>query len=325
MILITGAAGFVGQHLLATLTARLAKSRIRAFDTSRPSRLFPDDVEAIFGSVEDAERLPFALEGADAIVHLAARAQPDSRDLESMRKTNVDGSRNVYSAAVRSGCKLFVHMSSAGIYGPPSRLGPFREYDTPRPQTAYQRTKWEAEEALRSIDNRGTTLIILRPAGMYGPGSHLEIPMYRKILAQRRSIEFPGSVVVHPTNVRDVVEAVLAVLSHPAPHGSVFNVGGERRLRLEDLYALVAEFLEARRRRFVVPPWLAAPLVAVTSPMLSVTGRSNPMLAGMSRGELFYAAVDDRPFRERYVDVPVVPLEQGVRDHLEWARAERLL
>jgi nucleoside-diphosphate-sugar epimerase len=125
--------------------------------------------------------------------------------------------------------------------------------------------------------------------------------------------------------VRDVVEGILAILQKPAPHGTVFNIGGERAIRLQDLEALVAETLGVPRRRLVLPSWLAGPLAGAADPLLTLMGRPNPLRVRMSRGHLFSAAVDDRPFRQRYPDVPTVRLEDGLREHIEWARAQRLL
>jgi nucleoside-diphosphate-sugar epimerase len=226
---------------------------------------------------------------------------------------------------VDAGCELFIHLSSAGIYGPPVGPAPFKEDDVPKPSTPYQRTKWEGELAVRRFDPKKTKLNVLRPAGIYGSGSNLEIPTYRKVVARRSTIEVSGGVLVHPTHVRDVVEGILAISRKPAPHGTVFNIGGERAIRLQDLEALVAETLGVPRRRLVLPSWLAGPLAGAADPLLTLMGRPNALRVRMSRGHLFSAAVDDRRFRQRYPDVPTVRLEDGLREHIEWARAQRLL
>jgi nucleoside-diphosphate-sugar epimerase len=279
----------------------------------------------IGGLIEDPAAVSPAVQGAEVVIHLAAKVQPASRELDELYRVNVSGTSNVYAAAVESGCRLFVYMSSAGIYGPPRGPEPFKESDDARPTTAYQRTKWQAEEAVRRSDPKGTTLNIFRPSGIYGAGSRLEIPRYRKIMRRRWSIELAGGVIVHPTHVGDVVEAILAVLDQPAPHGTTFNIGGERPILLQDFEALVAEALGVPRRRVVLPAGLSGPAAGVAASVLSWTGRPNSLLRGMSRGRLFSSAVDDRPFRQRYPGVPVRPLSSGLREHIDWARTQRLL
>ena len=137
-------------------------------------------------------------------------------------------------------------------------------------------------------------------------------------------MEVGGGVVVHPTYVDDVVHAILALVAEPAPHGTVFNVGGERALRLQELQALQAEILGVSRRRIVVPPRLAGPVSLVAGRLLA--GRAaEPPLAAMLRGELFSAAVDDRKFRSRYASVPVTPLRTGLAETIDWAIGHGLL
>ena len=325
MILITGASGFVGQHLINALVERFSPSSVRILDARPPSFALPSGVQATCGLIENPQSVATALHGVEVVVHLAAKVQPDSRDIQEMRRVNVDGTRSVYSAAAHAGCKLFVHMSSAGIYGPPRSPSRFKEGDVPAPVTPYQRTKWEAEEVLRNADSKGTTLNILRPAGLYGPGSRLEIPSYKQVLSKRWTIEFTGGVVVHPTHVTDIVKAIVALVQQPAPHATVFNVGGERPVRVDDLHALTAEILGVRRRRVVLPPWIATPLIGIATPGLALMGRRNPLLARISRGGLLSSAVDDSLFRDRYPTVPVVALALGVREHIDWARAHSLL
>lgn len=325
MIFVTGASGFVGQHLVKALRTRFPDEPVRAFDF-RPSTIEPPaGVEAVLGSVEEPGDLRTAISGARAVIHLAAFVQPGSRAFDKMWRVNVEGTRNVFAAAVNAGCRLFLHLSSAGIYGHPHQPRPFGEDDLPRPTSPYQRTKWEAEEALRQADPHGTVVNILRPAGIYGAGSYLEIPTYKRIMAKGWAVETAGGIIVHPTHVEDVVQALVALVQAPAPHGTVFNIGGERPIRLSELEALIAGTLGKRRRRVVLPPQVTGPLMAIVDPLLGFLGRPNPLRKGIGQGRTFSSAVDDSRFRKRYPDVPVVKLQDGVRDHLDWAFANRLI
>ncbi len=138
-------------------------------------------------------------------------------------------------------------------------------------------------------------------------------------------MELRGGVVVHPTYVDDVVQTIMAILADPSPHGAVFNVGGERALPLQELQALQAEILGIRRRRLVIPTWLARPAAALAVPLLARKGRTKPPLTAMARGELFSAAVDDRRLRRRYPELRVTPLRTGLVETFEWAVERGLL
>jgi nucleoside-diphosphate-sugar epimerase len=312
--------------MVRALKRRFPTESLRALTRTESSPEFlPEGVEIFLGALEQSELPAAVVEGAHLVIHLAARAQPDSREITEMRRVNVEGTRKLYSAAIAAGCKIFLHISSAGIYGPARTPDLRREQDVCGPVTPYQITKWEAEQALNQIDPLHTVLNIIRPAGIYGPGSYLEIPTYRKILVQDWSVEPAGDVIVHPTHVRDVVEAVMALIEHAAPHGTVFNIGGERALRVNDLHALVAEILGVRRKRITLPTSIAGPVGGVAGALFAFMGRPKPLLAPMCRGHLLNAAVDDSRFRQLYPTVPVVRLLDGLREHIDWARSQRLL
>ena len=236
MILITGATGFVGQHLLRTMRSRFPGRQIRILTrTSSPVGALSNDVQVVLGDIADPKIAAVAVQGVYGVIHLAAKLNANAHAIQEMRRVNVEGARNLYAAACAAGVSLFVHMSSAAVYGPPRSADPFREDDVCKPITPYQVTKFEAEEALRQIDPKNTRLNILRPPGIYGPGSLLELAVYNKVLTRRWSIELSGGIIVHPTYVGDIVEAIIALVEEPASAGTVFNLGGERPILLRNL------------------------------------------------------------------------------------------
>jgi nucleoside-diphosphate-sugar epimerase len=322
MILVTGATGFVGRHLVRALRTHFSGKSIKIFSrTLPPPGVLPNGVEVYLGKIEDAQAAAEVVRGVEVVIHLAA--QVHARDTQQMRRVNAGGTRMLYSAAVAAGSKLFVHMSSSGVYGPARSPQPFREDDDLRPATPYQLTKFEAEELLGEIDPRETTLNILRPPVIYGSGSLLAA--CKSVLARRWAIEPRGGVIIHPTHVRDVVEGIIALIERPASQGAVFNLGGERPILAQDLSAMVAATLGVGRRRVVLPPSVAGPLGGIAEPIFSWIGQPKPLLARMCQGQLFSAAVDDRRFRQRYPSASVMSLADGLREHIDWARGRGLL
>lgn len=325
MIAITGATGFVGRRLYKALAKDFSAESIRVLTRARPAAdEFFGGSHVCHGRLEDRDVTPALVHDAEVVIHVAAQAQSASYEGADMRQVNVAGTRYLYSAAVAAGCKLFLHVSSAGVYGPARGSEPFGEEDVARPVTLYQQTKWEAEEALREIDAKRTVLNILRPAGLYGPGTRVEINGYRRVLSERLSVELTGDFIGHPTHVDDLVEAIIALVRRAATHGAVFNIGGERPIRLHDFESLAAEILGVRRRRLIVPSEVAWPLALIRQ-NLPLFKAPKPHLAARSRGSVFSIAVDDRRFRKLYPGVPVVKLRDGVREHIAWARQQRLL
>lgn len=325
MILVTGGCGFVGSHVVAALGRRPGIGRVRVLDTQHANNQDEAAVEMVQGSVTDPAVVRRAVEGVHSVVHLAAKVDPHSADLNDLRAVNVEGTRIVLAAAVEARCALFLHLSSAGVYGHPRGDRPFLESDQPNPTTPYQRSKWEAEQVIKSADVASTVVNVLRPTGIYGPGSHLELPAYRKVATQRYVLELSGGVIVHPAYVGDVAAAICAMVEEPAPHGTVLNLGGERAVRTEDLYELVGQVMQVRRHRFRIPAGVASPAARVTARILAALGRPEPRLLLFSRGANLSAGVDDTAFRARYPNASVASLRQGVREHIYWARNEGLL
>jgi len=282
-------------------------------------------VEVMQGAIDNANDVAAAVSGVRVVIHLAAKVQPSSTDSDELMRVNAGGTKTLASAAAAAGVEQFIHLSSAGVYGHPRQPNPFREDDELRATSAYQRSKLEAERQLLSVDRQSMRVNILRPAGIYGPGSMLEIPAYRAIRSRRWSVELAGGVLVHPTHVSDVVGAILALIDDPAPDGSVMNVGGERPILLQEFQALVASELGAQRHRVTVSPKIATPVAAMAAIAASTLGHPKPLLTAFARGALVSSAVDDRLFRGRYPTVSVMSLEAGLRGHLDWAREQSLL
>ena len=326
MILITGATGFVGQHLLRAIRSRFPDRPVRILSCATPPPgALPDGVQVVLGDIADPKPAAAAVQGTYGVIHLAAKLQTNAHAIQEMRRVNAEGARNLYAAAVAASVRLFVHMSSAGVYGPPWSADPFREEDVCNPITPYQVTKFEAEEALCQIDPTETRLNTCDPQASMAPGVCSSLPFTTKFLPGGGRIELSGDAIVHPTYVEDVVEAILALIEQPAPAGTIFNLGGERPIRLRALCGLIAEVLGVSRRSIVVPASIAGPFGGIAQALFALMRRPKPLLAEMSRGRCFSSAVDDGRFRERYPNVPVVRLVDGLREHIDWAREKHAL
>jgi nucleoside-diphosphate-sugar epimerase len=325
MILVTGATGFVGRRLIPALRDRFSTKPIRILARMMPPPgALPESIQVFLGDLKDTRIAGALVREAEVIIHLAANVQTDSRDIREMRRANTDATTNLFKAAIAGGSKLFIHMSSAGVYGPARSIVPFKEDDFCKPGTPYQISKFEAEKALGQIDPKQIILNILRPPIIYGSGSTHWLAA-NKVFARRWSVELKGGIIVHPTHVQDIAEGIIALVERPAAAGAVFNLGGDRPILTQDLFALIAETLGCRQRRIVLSPPIAGPLGGIAEALCSLIGRPKPLLAAMCQGHCLSAAVDDSRFRERYPAVPRLSLTEGLREHVEWARANGLL
>ena len=174
-VLVTGAAGFIGRHLVAKLAS--CGARVLATDLATSGAHETPDVEWRTLDVRDADQLAASVSGfrPDVIYHLAALASVPSSmaDPAADVETNVLGTVNVAVAAVAVGVRRVVFFSTGGaLYGDPERL-PVDESQPPSPASVYGASKAAAERYLHVITaGTDTDVAILRPGNVYGPGQN---------------------------------------------------------------------------------------------------------------------------------------------------------
>src|SRR5258708_38517268 len=172
-ILITGATGLLGGHLLQTLQQRGEQIRALILPVENADKLIAQGVEVARGDVTDASTLATAVKDIEIIFHLAGMMGVN-RPLADYRLVNVRGSENLYRPAQAAAVRRFVHTSSHTVYG----LGYGRfltEKDALRPDPdPYSLTKAEGDRLIRRLMlSSKVETVILRPGTFFGPGDRL--------------------------------------------------------------------------------------------------------------------------------------------------------
>lgn len=262
-VVVTGADGFVGRALVAHFreTGRPFRATVRAWSAEVP---LPPSVVVVrdLASAPEAE-LAALLEGAAAIVHLAARVhvmrETAADPTASYRAANVVPTARLAHAAVRAGTTRFVFASTVKVNGEITTPGrPFRPDDPPAPQDAYARSKLDAERELGRIC-AGTSLVpvILRLPLVYGPGVAGNFLALQDEIARGRAL--PLGAIRNRRSVlgtANLVEAIDAALDAPeAPRGVHFVADGES-VGVPDLVRAMAAALGVEARLRAVPVWL---------------------------------------------------------------------
>jgi nucleoside-diphosphate-sugar epimerase len=167
-VLVTGANGFIGK----ALCAYLARQDIQVVPVVRR----PSDVPgSLVLQANDEAGWLAALQGCDAVVHLAGQARADAKaqDLSlALHEANVTPALRLYQRANQVTVRRFIFLSSAKVNGERSALhASFGPEDIPAPEDAYAVSKWEAEQQLWALAKQsGTELVVIRPPLVYGPG-----------------------------------------------------------------------------------------------------------------------------------------------------------
>jgi nucleoside-diphosphate-sugar epimerase len=281
-------------------------------------------VELVQGDLRDPPSLAPALQGVRMLVHLAAILPGPLEPHRDLWETNVEGTRSIARAARTAGVARFVHVSSAGVYGDGDGA-PHRESAACQPTDEYERSKLESERALAEhLRGSMTAWTVLRPAGIYGPGRASSIDFYRRVARRRIWLHGPARIVVHPTHVRDVVQAILLVLDAPDIGGETINVGGERPVDYRELVEMVARRLGVHVAQIALPYPVAWTLATTAQSFLGVFGAPAPARLRRLRRRLVSRALDTSKARDRLGFTPT-SLERGLDETIDWARQEGLL
>jgi NADH dehydrogenase len=254
VIVLTGGTGFVGQRLARQLTAQGRAVRVLSRNPHRVA--LPGTVEWAAGDLTDPSSLSAALKGAETVIHLAAALPGGRVPTAGLESANVGGTAALASAARAAGVRRFIHVSSAGVYGDGLEEAPHREADPLSPATPYERSKLEAERALKAaLEGSSVSWTILRPPGLYAADRPATAAFFREVARRRLWLHGPARVWVHPTHVLDLVDAIVRTLDHRDLHREVLNVGGGRPVEFRELIGLVGARLGHTPQQVSMPRW----------------------------------------------------------------------
>lgn len=231
-VLVTGASGFIGWHVVRELRRLERPVRALVRVDSQVQQLRSLGVEIYVGDLLEADSLAAAVKGCSAVVHLAGAMQ--GADEEAYRRVNVDGTLNLLDAVARHGrdVRRFVFVSSLAAVGPACGADPPDESAEPRPVGPYGRTKLEAEAEV--LERRGRLAVtVFRPPIVYGPRDRKLLPYFQLIRAGLLLLPGEGKQRVAVIHARDLAAAMVQALSRGHPSGSVFHLcdGPARRWR----------------------------------------------------------------------------------------------
>lgn len=250
-VLVTGATGFLGRRVVQELLNHHQSVRCLVHTPGR-ERVFPGrSVDVQYGNIADPQALTNALQGMEAVIHLAAIIQ--QRRNATFDQINRQGTANVVAAAREvGGVKHIVLVSAIGATNNPS----FR----------YAHSKWQAEQA---VINGGLPYTIIRPSIIFGEGDAFLNSMAALVRV------FPVVPVVgmgrnrfQPIATEDAARCIVQALDRDDLKGKTVEIGGPEQPSYNEIVALVAAAMGKKRWRLHVPAWLMRPNVGIMELLL---------------------------------------------------------
>ena len=305
-VLVTGADGFIGSHLVEALLKRGARVRALSFynsfnDWGWLEGVSSPNLEVVCGDVRDPNLCREITRGIDTVFHLAALiAIPYSYVApDSYVDTNVKGTLNICQAARQNGCKRVLVTSTSEVYGT-ARYVPIDEKHPKQPQSPYSATKIGADAVAMSFYNAfALPVTIVRPFNTYGPrqSARAIIPtIITQIANGKREIKVGDLTPTRDFNyVLDTVEGFCELAECGAAVGKEINVCSNYEISMHDTLNLIAQ------------------IMGVEVSFIEDSRRLRP-----SKSEVFRLWGDNAQIKALTGFAPRYSIEKGLRETIDW-------
>ncbi|HZC04815.1 MAG TPA: NAD-dependent epimerase/dehydratase family protein [Ktedonobacterales bacterium] len=323
-ILVTGAAGFLGGHVVDVLCER--GEQVRAFvrpgeDTSRLEAL---GVEVRRGDLSDEATVRDAVRDSRWVLHCAAKTGPWG-PMDEYMAANVTGVRLLALAAMDAGVERFIHVSSITVHGNDVRGTANELSPTPGAPNPYSRTKLAGERVLaKLISTRNAPITIVRPGWIYGPRDSASFGRFTSMIEHGKMVVMgSGSNVIPLIHARDVARGMVLAAEKPEAIGGVFLLVSDERITQSRYLNDIASELGVAPPRLHIPYAGALALgIASESVYKALHIRRSPpltrygleVLGGENRFDIARA-------RRELGFAPSIPFADGVRESVAWYRA----
>ena len=317
MIVITGASGLVGGNLVRAL---LAQGRpVRALVHHDRRAIAGLDIETATADLTNLESLEAGIHGAKVVYHLASSISIRMDNWEEMQRINIEGTRNVVEACLRSGVEKLIYFGSIHSY----RQYPFDQpVDEDRPLLSderlppYERSKAAAELIARQAPDRGLATVIIIPTAILGPYDFR--PSYLgQALQMLANGRIPALVQggYDWVDVRDVVKGALQAERLAKSRARYILSGHWRSLR--DVAQVTARVSGGSAPPFTVPIWAAKAFHPAMAKLAQING-SQPLYTKSMLGAMRSNRQISHARATRDLGYTPRPFEQTIQDTLDW-------
>ena len=324
-VLVTGGKGFLGKHIVSTLTKLGYTVRVfaRSHGDKGPGKDFDSNV--FWGDIRDQEKVNLAVDGVDKVIHLVSNFRKGGSDKKEAYAINVEGTENVLKACLTYNVKKLVHCSTIGVHGNVREI-PADENTAFNPGDLYQKTKLIAEKRVwKFYKETGLPIAVVRPISMFGPGDLRMLKLFRMINKGRFIIIGKGNALFQPAYIDDVVRGFMLCLNNDRSTGEAFIMGGEEYVPLKELFHLIAKELGAKPPKLKIPMFPASLLAILCEKMCAPFNIEPPLhrrrLSFFKNNRAFTIEKAKRILGY----LPEISLREGIKKTAGWYKEQGLI
>jgi dihydroflavonol-4-reductase len=282
-VLVTGANGFTGSHLVNALLKRGDTVVGLVRKTSDLSRLADLDVQLVYGDITDREALRSAMDGVDQVFHTAAYVEIGLVDDARMEQINVEGTRAVLDVARAAGVSRMLYCSTIGVFG--DTQGQAIDETFQRTQTnfssAYDRTKYRAQELVNQTAAEGFHVVSVMPSGIFGADDPHFGPVLQTFAKGKLKVWAGGDRITGIVHVDDLVEGMLLAIETGKPGDYYILSAGD--LTTREMFQFLSQ-----QTGIPAPREIPEPIVRLAGNLLTPVGRWLNWQPPISRERVHY-------------------------------------
>ncbi|MBI2672986.1 NAD(P)-dependent oxidoreductase [Candidatus Woesearchaeota archaeon] len=333
IVLVTGANGFIGQHLVIGLLKKGYKVSALVRKTSNIEELTSindKNFKVIHGDVTDYASLLEATKNIDFVMHLAGVIHPVNVDDSFYWNVNVKGTENVIKACVENKIKLkkFVHCSSVSCFGnlkdPDNTV--LDESFPCNPENIYGVTKYNSELVAFDLAKKyNIPLTAIRPGRVYGPGDYSLKPLLK--LIKKRLFFHVGSdkCYMMPVYVDDLVNAFILAMENPNATGNAYIITGSDAITKREFTNIVAKELNVKPNKLSFPKYFVIPSVYLLEKFFLLFNKEPPISRKKLRFFLSSRRYSIDKAKKELGYEPKENIINGMQKTIEWYNQKRII
>jgi dihydroflavonol-4-reductase len=321
-VLVTGASGFIGSHLIDLLCEK--KYEVVCFIKKGENTRWLDhkNIQIRYGDITDKKSIESVIDGPfHYIYHLAGVMKTDKP--QTYYKVNAEGTRNLVEVCIEKKVPLkrLVYTSSAAASGPSSKYNTLRETDECRPVTDYGKSKLEAERVLFQYSER-IPFTILRPTLVYGPRNPHGIFAYFQFAARGFKPNL-GDGMANLIYVKDLIRALVLAVEIEEAKGRVYLVGEQRIYSFKELGDTISGVIGRKTFTVRIPTFVLFASGALLQTIANIT-HTRPLFDLRRARDMNYRywRFDTSKIERELGFFPVYSLRDGVKETVRWYRRE---